>query len=483
MTETVSPLRPLRLTAAEVLADYRLGWLSRHASLLGRREVLTGKAKFGIFGDGKEVAQLAMARAFRAGRLPLRLLPRPDVHDGARPARRSSSSSPSSTPTPTSTREPHSAGRSMNAHFATRLLDADGALARPDRRAAHLGRRLAHRLRRCRGWSASRYASQLYRELPGLAGLDRASRKHGDEIAWGTIGNASCAEGHVLGGGERHRRARRADAALDLGRRLRHLGAERVPDHQGRPLRAARRLPPRAGHGRRATTSTRVRGWDYPALVRDLPRAPPSRLRREHVPAIVHVIEVTQPQGHSTSGSHERYKSRGAAGLGGGVRPAAPDARPGCSTQGLADRRRARRDREPRQPQRRARRAAARLGRLPGADPTPSTDALVELARASSPPAESTPSCAPSSSGRSRRARAQCRRRCAATSRRRAHELLVATRGRATRPTRARARRLDGRERGANRERYGSHLYSEGERSALAVAAGRRRLRATTRRR
>ena len=112
-----------QFTREAILADYRLGHRSRQASLIGRREVLTGKAKFGIFGDGKEVRAARHGARLPPRRLPLRLLPRPDLHVRDRRASPSSSSSPSSTPTPTRRASPCSAGRQMNAHFATRLLD------------------------------------------------------------------------------------------------------------------------------------------------------------------------------------------------------------------------------------------------------------------------------------------------------------------------------------------------------------------------
>ncbi len=227
MTERLPAPSSLVLSRESVLADYALGWRSRHASLIGRREVLTGKAKFGIFGDGKEVAQLAMARAFRPGDLRsgyyrdqtfmmavgvldldqffAQLYADADVE-----------------------REPASAGRQMNAHFATRMRDADGAwldlTAAPQLvadlsptagqmpRLVGLGLRLA----------ALPRAARARRLHPLLARRRRDRLRHHRQ--------RHLRRGALLGGAQRHRRAARAGADLDLGRRLRHLGAQRVPD-------------------------------------------------------------------------------------------------------------------------------------------------------------------------------------------------------------------------------------------------------------
>ena len=143
--------------------------------------------------------------------------------------------------------------------------------------------------------------------------------------------------GDVLGVGQRHRRAAGARGDLDLGRRLRHLGAQRVPDHQGRDLRAPGRVSSARRAASRASTSTASRAGTTRRCARPIATRP-RRRAASTCPAIVHVTEMTQPQGHSTSGSHERYKSRGAAGLGRGVRLPPQDARSGCSTEG--DRRR-----------------------------------------------------------------------------------------------------------------------------------------------
>src|SRR3954447_1913405 len=180
-----------QFTAESILRDYRIAFQSRQTSLIGRREVITGKAKFGIFGDGKEVAQLALARAFRPGdfrsgyyrdqtvMMALGLLTVEQffaqLYADPDPAR-----------------DPHSAGRQMNAHFATPLVDEHGEwLAAVERcnSSADLSP-TGSQMPRLVGLA---WASKLYRELPNLD--SRLFSRHGDEIAWGTIGNASCAEG------------------------------------------------------------------------------------------------------------------------------------------------------------------------------------------------------------------------------------------------------------------------------------------------
>ena len=193
MTETLPAPATAAPTRETALADYALGWRSRHASLLGRKEVLTGKAKFGIFGDGKEVAQLAMARAFRpgdvragyyrdqtfmmaVGRLTLEEF-FAQLYADADPGR-----------------EPASAGRQMNAHFATRMRAPGGAWA--DLKAEpHSAADMSPTAGQMPKLVGLGYASRLYREIPGLAEATGLS-SGGAEIAFGTIGNASCAEGH-----------------------------------------------------------------------------------------------------------------------------------------------------------------------------------------------------------------------------------------------------------------------------------------------
>ena len=304
---TARPGTEAQFSRDSVVADYRIAWRSRQASLLGRREVLTGKAKFGIFGDGKEVAQIALARAFRQGDLRsgyyrdqtlmlalglltieelfAQLYAHPDVEH-----------------------EPCSAGRSMTAHFATCMLEPDGGfkplvdLYTSTADVSPTGSQMPRLV-------GLAYASRLYRELPELAGGDGARfSRGGNEIAWGTIGNASCAEGmfwesiNAIG-------VLRSPAIVSIWDD--GYGISVPNEHQVTKGDLSALL---AGFQREAGSCDgydvyTVKGWDYPALCETYLNAA-QIVRREHVPAIVHVIEVTQPQGHSTSGSHERYKSR-----------------------------------------------------------------------------------------------------------------------------------------------------------------------------
>ncbi|MEM9553720.1 MAG: transketolase C-terminal domain-containing protein [Acidobacteriota bacterium] len=302
---------PTARTREDVLRDYRIAWESRHASLIGRREVLTGKAKFGIFGDGKEVPQLAMARAFRAG----------DWRSGYYRDQTFMLAAGMATleqlfaqlyADPDPEHEPMSSGRQMNCHFATRSVDEDGAwldLTSRKLSAADTSP-TGSQMPRAVGLA---YASTLYRHLAELQG-ERFARfsSGGDEVAFTTIGNASCAEGMfwesvnalgVLGAPAvmsiwdddygisvpNEKQLTKSDLSALLS------GFARRRDDDGNPT----------GPGFDLYT---VRGWDYAELCRVYEQAAETA-RREHVPALVHVVELTQPQGHSTSGSHERYKS------------------------------------------------------------------------------------------------------------------------------------------------------------------------------
>ncbi len=292
------------LSRASVLADYRIGWESRHASLIGRREVLTGKGKFGIFGDGKELAQLAMARAakpgdFRSGyyRDQTFMLAVGELTLDQFFAQLYADADP--------VREPASAGRQMNAHFATRLRAADGApldITTRVQSAADMSP-TAGQMPRLVGLG---YASRLYRELPGLESFTSFSHG-GNEIAFGTIGNASTAEGHFW---EAVNAIGVLRAAVLLSIWDDGYGISVANEHQICKADLSEMLSgfARKPGGHEGFDLHRVRGWDYPALVETYLGAA-ERVRRDHVPAIVHVAEVTQPQGHSTSGSHERYKS------------------------------------------------------------------------------------------------------------------------------------------------------------------------------
>lgn len=286
-----------------VLQDYRLGRISREMSLLGRREVLTGKAKFGIFGDGKELPQLAMAKVFRDGdwrsgyyrdqtfALAVNVLTIESFYaqlyadtDIAR--------------------EPASAGRQMNGHFASRTLNEDGSWKD---------------LTKLKNISSD--ISPTGGQMPRLLGLAQASKvfkqikfdgsekfsNNGNEVAFGTIGDASTAEGHFW-------ETLNAACALQVPMIVSiwddGYGIS-VPTHNQRAKADISEML--SGFQRKEGENQgceiiQVKAWDYPALLDAYAKAE-HFARTESIPVVVHVVEVTQPQGHSTSGSHERYKN------------------------------------------------------------------------------------------------------------------------------------------------------------------------------
>lgn len=292
----------LSLSPEEIIADYRLAYRSRQASLIGRREVLSGKGKFGIFGDGKEVAQLAMARAARPG----------DFRSGYYRDQTFAMATGIQTleqffaqlyADADPEREPNSMGRQMNAHFASRNLDPDGnwrdLTAQYNIHADCSS--TASQMPRIAGLAQ---ASKLYRELPELAAYKSFSN-NGDEVVFGTIGNASSAEGHfwetlnaigVLG----------VPAVVAIWDD--EYGISVPNEHQlTRSLSEMLSGFQRNKNGRGIELIT-VAGWDYPALCTAFEKAT-NLARKQHIPCVIHVTELTQPQGHSTSGSHERYKT------------------------------------------------------------------------------------------------------------------------------------------------------------------------------
>ena len=296
--------KKLSIGVEEILNDYRLACESREASLMGRKEVFMGKAKFGIFGDGKEVAQIAMAKAFKKGDFRsgyyrdqtfmfaigqlsvqeyfAQLYAHTDVEA-----------------------EPASGGRSMNGHFGTRLLDENGEWKKQTEMknsSADISP-TAGQMPRLLGLA---YASKLYRQNKDLHQFSDFSIT-GNEVAFGTIGNASTSEGPFF-------------------ESINAAGVLQVPmvmsvwdDEYGISV-------PKEYHTTKGSISeflagiqrTKdkpgfevfvVKGWDYMALVETFEKAA-KIAREEHVPTFIHVVEMTQPQGHSTSGSHERYKSK-----------------------------------------------------------------------------------------------------------------------------------------------------------------------------
>jgi 2-oxoisovalerate dehydrogenase E1 component len=293
-----------QIKVREILADYRLAVESREASVIGRKEVFMGKAKFGIFGDGKEVAQIAMAKVFRNGdfrsgyyrdqtfmfaigeltvqQFFAQLYAHTSLED-----------------------DPSTAGRLMTGHFGTRTLDANGMwrdLTSIKNSSADISP-TAGQMPRLLGLA---YASKLYRENEQLHGYTQFSMK-GNEIAFGTIGNASTSEGMFF-------EAINAAGVLQVPM-LTSIWDDGYGISVPQEYHTTKGSISKALSGLQRTTKEKgfeiinVKGWDYPGLVEAYQKAE-TICRQEHVPVLLHVEEVTQPQGHSTSGSHERYKSK-----------------------------------------------------------------------------------------------------------------------------------------------------------------------------
>ena len=287
-----------------VINDYRVGFESRQASLIGRREVLTGKAKFGIFGDGKEVAQLAMAKAFRNGDWRAGYY-RDQTFMFATGMSNLSEFFAQLYANPDVEKDPASAGRQMNCHYATRYVNADGTWtnqANSMNCSSDISTTAGH-MPRLLGLA---YASKLYRQNKELEYLKEFSVS-GNEVAFGTIGNGSTSEGLFF---ETFNAAGVLQVpmaisiwddayAISVPARL-----QTTKEDISEILKGFQRE-----HGTNGYEIFKVRGWDYVALCETYKRAI-ELCRREHVPVLIHVTEMTQPQGHSTSGSHERYKSK-----------------------------------------------------------------------------------------------------------------------------------------------------------------------------
>jgi 2-oxoisovalerate dehydrogenase E1 component len=294
-----------RPTPEQILADYRLAYRSRQISIVGRREVLSGNAKFGIFGDGKELAQLALAKVFQPG----------DFRSGYYRDQTLLFALDMITPEQFFAQlyadtdvaaDPASGGRGMVNHPATRLLDDDGRW-RPQVETPNTSADISPTAGQMPRLVGLAYASRLYREVEELRQFTQFSRG-GREVAFGTIGNASCAEGlfwealNAIG-------VLHAPAVISIWDD--EYGISVHNEHQlAKPnlselLAGFRRAP----GGERGFDLYTARGWDYFKLI-EVYRQAAQRAREHHIPAIVHVVEMTQPQGHSTSGSHERYKTR-----------------------------------------------------------------------------------------------------------------------------------------------------------------------------
>ena len=287
----------------EVLNDYKVAVTSRECSLLGRREVLTGKAKFGIFGDGKEVPQLALAKAFKngdfrsgyyrdqtfmmaIGELNIEqffagLYANTDLKE-----------------------EPMSAGRQMGGHFTTHSLDENGNwkdLTKQKNSSSDISP-TAGQMPRLLGLAQ---ASKIYRNVDGIDATKFSNK--GNEVAWGTIGNASTSEGLFF-------ETINAAGVLQVPMVISvwddeygisvHAKHQTTKENISEILKGFQRDKDNEGY-----EILRVKGWDYVNLVETYEMAG-KIAREEHVPVLIHVLELTQPQGHSTSGSHERYKSQ-----------------------------------------------------------------------------------------------------------------------------------------------------------------------------
>ena len=297
----------LPLEKQEIIKDYRLAYQSRQASLIGRREVLSGKAKFGIFGDGKELANIAIGRAFQKGdwrsgyyrdqtwmfmlgvmsiqEFFAQLYAHADVNH-----------------------ESNTGGRSMNSHFASRFVNPDGSWKNQTEMyntAADVSPTGAQ-MPRTVGLA---YASVIYR---GIKELEQTQfSKDGNEVAFASIGNASTAEGlfwesvNAIG-------VLQAPAVItvyDDGYGISVPNQfQMVKENIYQILQGFQREPCPEPECQRGYELYQVRGWDYPALLETYASAS-EIARKYHIPALVHVHDVTQPQGHSTSGSHERYKT------------------------------------------------------------------------------------------------------------------------------------------------------------------------------
>ena len=288
----------------EVLNDYKVAKVSRECSLLGRREVLTGKAKFGIFGDGKEVPQLAMAKSFKVGDFRSGYYRDQTfmMAIGELTAQQFFAALYAHTDI---NADPMSAGRQMGGHFATHSLHEDGTWKDLTKQ-----------------YNSSSDISPTAAQMPRLLGLAQASKiyrteksvqhaskfsKNGDEIAWGTIGNASTSEGLFF---ETINAAGVLQVPILMSVWDDEYGISVHAKHQttkesiSEILKGFQRENDQEGY-----EIFVVNGWDYVQLI-DIYNKAAKITRKEHVPVLIHVKELTQPQGHSTSGSHERYKSK-----------------------------------------------------------------------------------------------------------------------------------------------------------------------------
>jgi len=298
----------LPLDKEDIIRDYRLAYQSRQASIIGRREVLSGKAKFGIFGDGKELANIAIAHSFQKGdwrsgyyrdQTWMFMLNSMSIQEFFAQLYAHADLE----------HEPSTGGRSMNSHFGSRFIKSDGSW-RNQMEMYNVAEDIsptAGQMPRAVGLA---YASVVYRGLDELKQFKEFSN-NGNEVTWATIGNASTAEGifwesvNAIG-------VLQAPAVItvyDDGYGISVPNQfQMVKENIHSILQGFQREMNGKPNSQRGFELYQVRGWDYPALVETFASA--AEIAREyHIPALVHVYDITQPQGHSTSGSHERYKS------------------------------------------------------------------------------------------------------------------------------------------------------------------------------
>lgn len=287
-----------------ILNDYRLALESRFVSLLGRKEVLTGKAKFGIFGDGKEIAQIALAKVFQEG----------DWRSGYYRDQTFAFASGMSNiyhffsqlyANPDLEADISSGGRQMNCHFSTQLLDKSGSWRDQtvQKNSASDISTTGGQMSRVMGLGL---ASKLYRQNNNLDYLRYFSQK-GNEVVFCTVGNASTSEG-VFWETVNAAAVKQIPVVISIWDDGYGISVPNEVQTAKADISEALRGFQREGDGN-GIEIFKVRGWDYPALCEVYEKA--TRFAREqHIPCVVHVTEITQPQGHSTSGSHERYKSK-----------------------------------------------------------------------------------------------------------------------------------------------------------------------------
>ena len=287
---------------SEVLNDYTIASTSRECSLLGRREVLTGKAKFGIFGDGKEVPQLALAKAFKNGDFRSGYYRDQTfmMAIGAMTIEQFFAGLYGHTDI---NYDPMSAGRQMGGHFATHSLNEKGEwnnLTQQKNSSADISP-TAGQMPRLLGLAQ---ASKIYRNVRGID--QNLFSENGNEIAWGTIGNASTSEGLFF---ETINAAGVLQVPMVMSVWDDEYGISVHAKHQTTKENISEILKGfQRDENNKGFEILTVKGWDYPSLVATYEKAA-EIARTEHVPVLIHVRELTQPQGHSTSGSHERYKN------------------------------------------------------------------------------------------------------------------------------------------------------------------------------